>query len=120
MKNFGEAFKQARIAKKVTLREIAEHTGKSIGYLSDVEHNRKKPPRLELVSKIEDFLEIEDGALLSLAKRYRKIPKEMTQRIRMKPRLSSVLLRADRDLSDDEFEEMLNHLEKIKQRRRNE
>ena len=57
-----------------------------------MEHNRKKPPKLELVSKIEDFLGIEDGVLLSLAKKYRKIPKEMTQRIRMRPRLSSVLL----------------------------
>ena len=117
METFGEALREARIANKITLRAIAEHIGKSIGYLSDVEHNRKRPPKLELVSEIEDFLGIEDGKLLRLAKEFRKAPRDMTQKIRMKPRLSAVLLRADRDLSNDEFEELLGHLEEIKKRR---
>lgn len=117
MESFGEALRKARIANKVTLREIAEHIGKSIGYLSDVEHNRKSPPKLEIVGEIEDFLGIEDGKLLRLAKEFRKTPKAMTQKIRMKPRLSAILLRADQDLSDEEFEELLVHLEEIKKRR---
>ncbi|RLB16039.1 MAG: hypothetical protein DRG35_03385 [Deltaproteobacteria bacterium] len=118
MESFGEALRKARIANKVTLREIAEHIGKSIGYLSDVEHNRKSPPKLEVVSEIEDFLGIEDGKLLRLAKQFRKAPKAMTQQIRMKPRLSAILLRADRDLSEDEFDELLSYLERIEKRRK--
>ena len=117
MESFGEALREARKAKRITLRKIAEHIGKSIGYLSDVEHERKRPPNLELVSKIEDFLGVEDGKLLRLAKKFRKSPKEMTQRIRMKPRLSEVLLRADQELSSGEFEEIVEHLEEIKKRR---
>lgn len=116
MESFGEAFREARITKKLTVREVAEHVGKSIGYLSDVEHNRKRPPKLELVSELEDFLGIEDGKLLRLAAKFRKkVPKEVTNKIRMAPRLSAALLRADADyeLTDEQFDEVLDFIKRI-------
>jgi len=119
MESFGEAFRQARIAKKLTVREVAEHVEKSIGYLSDVEHNRKRPPKLELVSELEDFLGIEDGKLLRLAAKFRKkVPKEVTNKIRMAPRLSEALLRADadRELTDEQFDEVLDFIEQIRKK----
>ena len=120
MESFGEAFREARIAKKLTVREVAEHVEKSIGYLSDVEHNRKRPPKLELVSELEDFLGIEDGKLLRLAAKFRKkVPKEVTNKIRMAPRLSEALLRADADyeLTDEQFDEVLDFIKNIRKRR---
>ena len=66
MQSFGDAFREARTARKSTLREIAEHVGKSIGYLSDVElipkslywgrlekGTRKKAERLKLNLPLE-------------------------------------------------------------------
>lgn len=122
MESFGEAFREARIAKKLTVREVAEHVEKSIGYLSDVEHNRKRPPKLELVSELEDFLGIEDGKLLRLAAKFRKkVPKEVTNKIRMAPRLSAALLRADADyeLTDEQFDEVLDFIENIRKKGEN-
>jgi len=121
MDSFGEAFRKARVSKRATLREIAEHIGKSIGYLSDVEHGRKRPPKLDLVTEIEDFLEVEDGKLLKLAAKGRKkIPKEVTHRFRTAPRLSEALLRADLDfdLTDEEFDEVIDHVRRIRKRRK--
>lgn len=118
MESFGEAFREARIEKKVTLREIGEYVGKSISYLSDIEHGRKRPPKLDTVSEIEQFLGIEDERLIRLAAKFRKkVPKNLTQRIRMTPRLSAVLLRADEDLTSNEFDELVQYYEQIKKGR---
>jgi transcriptional regulator with XRE-family HTH domain len=123
MESFGEAFRKARKAQKVTLRQISNYVGKSIGYLSDVEHDRKRPPKLDIVSRIEEVLAIRDQSLINLAAKLRqKIPDEVTQKFKMTPKLSEVLLRADEDLTDDEFEELMNKwvdaYEKIKERRK--
>jgi len=118
MESFSEAFREARINKKATLREIGEYVGKSVGYLSDIEHGRKRPPKLDIVSNIEEYLSIKDGKLLRLAAEVRrKVPKNVTQRIRMVPRLSEALLRADEDLTNEEFDNLMNYYEKIKERR---
>lgn len=119
MKSFGEVFKESRKTKRVTLRQISEYVGKSVGYLSDIEHGRKRPPKLDIVEKIEEILNVEDQELLKLAAKLRKkIPDEVTQRFKMTPKLSQVLLGADEDLTNEEFNEMLKHLETIKKRRR--
>ena len=113
-----EVFKKSRKANRVTLRQISEYVGKSIGYLSDIEHDRKRPPKLDTVVKIEEILKIKDQRLLKLADMLRKkIPDEVKQQFRMTPRLSEMLLRADEDLTNEEFDEMLEHLKEIKKRR---
>lgn len=118
MKGFGEALKKARVAKKITLRELSEYVGKSIGYISDVEHGRKGPPDLETVRKAEEFLGVQGAKLINLAAMLRgKIPKDLTQRIKMVPKLSEALLRADDDLTDEEFEKLLEYMEKMKKGR---
>ncbi len=109
-KTFGEAFREARKAKRATLREIAGNVGMSIGYLSDIEHNRKNPPDLSVVEKIERFLGVHDHALINLAATFRRLrPSDVTQRIRIKPILSEILLRAD-ECSEEELKSILEQL----------
>lgn len=111
--SFGNALKNARISQKATLREVGVHIKKSIGYISDIEHDRKRPPDLETVSKIEDFLGIENGCLVTLARKIRKKVKlNLSQTLKMKPKLSTVLLRAER-LSDDKIDELLKTIDKL-------
>ena len=111
MESFGEAFRKARTEKKVTLRELGEHVGKSIGYLSDIEHGRKRPPKLDMVGEIEDFLGIIDARLMKLARKSRmRVPKDLARRIRMRPQLSTLLLRAE-NLSDEKLEALIIKLE---------
>ena len=118
MENFGKTLRKERVAKRVTLRKVSEYVGRSIGYLSDIENNRKGPPNLEIVRKIEELFCIDDGKLISLAaKLKRKVPKNVKQRIQMSPKLSEALLRADDDLTGEEFKDLMQYMDKIKKRR---
>ena len=108
MASFGEAFRAARVANKVTLREIGEYVNKSIGYLSDIEHGRKRPPDLDTVSGIEEFLGIKDGRLMALARMGRK---DISKRIMARPQLQALRLRAD-DLDDEGLDNLIRKLDK--------
>ena len=108
MKTFGEALKKARVAKRMTLRELSEYLGKSIGYLSDIEQSRKGPPDLETVRKIEECLGVRDHSLANFASKLRsRIPPDLARRIQMRPQLSELLLRAD-DLSDEDIKDLIS------------
>jgi transcriptional regulator with XRE-family HTH domain len=112
MKTFGQALREVRVAKKLTLRDISRKVGKSIGYLSDIEHGRKRPPDLETVRKIEEFIGAEDGSLVESALKLRsKLQPEVTELLKMRPRLSQLLLRAEA-FTDDELEKAIKDLEK--------
>ena len=109
--SFGDALREARVAKGITYREIAEYIKKTISYVSDIEHNRKLPPDLETVRKIEEFLGIRDSYLSKIASMARrKAPANLAQRLRARPLLSELLLRAD-DLSDQEVKQWISDME---------
>src|SRR6266705_680101 len=107
---FGDVFKRAKLAKKATLRELAEFTGKSIGYLSDVLQKRKGPPDLETVTKIEKFLGVKDHSLLHAAARERAAkPSNLARRVKSRPLLREALLRME-DMSNEELEKIVDQL----------
>ena len=66
---FGEALKRARKKSGLTLREISESVGLSLSYISDMEQGRRSPPTMEIISKIETLLSLEEGALSDRAKK---------------------------------------------------
>lgn len=110
--NFGETLKAVRAGQKVTLRELADYIGKTIGYVSDIEHNRKRPPDLETVSKMERFLKTKHGMLVTMALEIRnQASHSLSQKLKMRPILSEILLRAD-NLSDEEIRDIINKIEK--------
>ena len=116
MEGFGEALKKARVAKEATLREMRDYTGKSIGYISDIEHDRRRPPNLEAVSKMEDFLGIEDGRLVNLARKIRKKFKPtLSQRLKLNPKLSTVLLRTEQ-LPDYKIDMLLQTIDELEEK----
>ena len=107
MNEFGNALKEERIKARKKLRETAEYVNLSIGYLSDIEQGRKSPPDLETVRKLQDFLRVEGGKLVTLASEARtKRPTEIAQHIQKRPRLSDLFMRA-KNLSDEELERLI-------------
>jgi transcriptional regulator with XRE-family HTH domain len=44
-KTLGEAIREVRLAKGLTLRQLAKKLGVSAPFLSDVEHDRRRPAR---------------------------------------------------------------------------
>ena len=112
MEQFSDALRKAKAAKRKTLRDLSEFTGKSIGYLSDVLHNRKHPPDLETVAKIEECLEIRDGHLVMLARAHRsKRPADLMRRVTSRPKLREAMLRIE-NLSDDQLDQLDDVLRK--------
>ena len=109
MRTFGETLKKERVSKKLTLRELGSKVGISVSYLSDIEHGRKNPPDLEVVRKMEDFLGARKGALVSMANNIRSATEDFREKMRRRPQLSELLLRADQ-LSDKELEEIIKSM----------
>lgn len=108
MNEFGEALKEARLKAKKTLRETGAHVGLSIGYMSDIEQGRKGAPDLETVRKLQEYLRVENDALVILASESRtKRPTEIVQHIQNRPMLSQLFMRA-RNLSDERLAELIN------------
>ncbi len=114
-KSFGKALKNHRIARNATLREVGEYIDKSIGYISDIEHDRKNPPDLEMVSKIEDFLGIRDGSLMGIARTIRRnmVP-NLSKRLNQNPKLSNMLLRAEK-LPEYKIDELLHKIDELEE-----
>lgn len=121
MDNFGKAMKIARKAQKVTLKKLGEFVGKSTGYLSDIENGRKPAPKLDMVAKIEECLNISDNSLLILAAQARRrVPeaRQLSKKILMLPKLSEALLKADEDLTENDFMDVMAFIQKRTHRRR--
>lgn len=112
MSDFGGAIKKARKNQRLTLKQLGLNVGKSIGYLSDIEQNRKLPPSDKgLLKKLEHVLKLPDGYLLEMAEKVRELPRNIVNQSRLNPKLSEVLLRADRDLTEEDFEKVIKLLE---------
>lgn len=110
MSKFGKAFRKERIEREMTLRKISEQVGKSISYLSDVEHGRRGVPDLKTVALIEAALGVNDGHLLKLASQLqRSVPAQVLEEVQTRPQLSNFLMRVNtEDLSEEDLNEMLN------------
>jgi transcriptional regulator with XRE-family HTH domain len=107
MNTFGKTMKEARLRAKKTLREVGDHVGLSVGYISDIEQGRKSAPELETVRKLQEFLRVENDGLIVLASEARtKRPTEIVQHLQNRPKLSELFMRA-RNLSDERLEELI-------------
>ena len=112
MNGFGKALKEARLKAKKTLREAGDHVGLSVGYISDIEQGRKSAPDLETVRMLQDYLRVDDDALVILASEARtKRPTEIMQHLQSRPKLSELFMRA-RNLSDEQLEKLIEEASK--------
>lgn len=68
---FGRMLRAAREAAGRTLKEAAEHIGKSIPYLSDVERGHRAPFDNKVISALAAFLQADAQSLLAAAARSR-------------------------------------------------
>lgn len=110
MESFGKILKKYRSEKRITLRDLHRKVDLSVGYLSDIEHGRRNPPDINSVIKIEDALGITKGILVTIARNMKKASADFNEKIRIKPKLAELLLRAE-DLSEEELENIINTME---------
>ena len=105
--SFAELFREAKLRAEVTHRTIGTHVGKSISYLSDIEHKRKGAPSLDVVMKIEEVLFITDGRLVEAAKRERiDWSSVVNNAVKTRPLVISLLQNLDK-IADEDLKEFL-------------
>ncbi len=114
MNKFAIAFRKARLNSDKTFRQIKEHIGLSIGYLSDIENGKRNPPDISVVKQVEDFFGITDNHLVILAKKERitnptAIGHLINSRPEYTPKIQEVLFRIDA-LSDEKINEKLDYI----------
>jgi transcriptional regulator with XRE-family HTH domain len=110
MNRFGQLLKEARKESRKKLRDVAEATGLSISYLSDIENGRKKAPSLDIVKTIEGML-CTGGRLLKAAQSEMKIGIDFKSIINRRPELSLGLLRVTEGMSDEELSSLINEIQ---------
>jgi transcriptional regulator with XRE-family HTH domain len=106
---FGEHLKRARIAKKISQRELATKVGVDFTYLSKIENNRMAPPSEETIRKIADFLGESADSLILLAN---KIPSDYKEMLKSSDRVP-LLFRKISNLSPEKQEQALEAINKI-------
>ena len=102
-KTFGELLREERSRQRKLLKEVGDHVGKSVTYMSDLEHGRKRAPDLAVVAKIEQFLFISDGRLAKAASTERfSIPRSLIRETQRRGVMKEVLLRAT-EMTDEQI-----------------
>lgn len=102
------ALKEARKRAGMTLREVAEATGVSIGFISDIEHGRKKTSR-EILERMQLVLGVTDNSLVKAGQDATDLKEKMKFLYETLPQTSFALARlAETGLSDDELLKMLD------------
>ncbi len=110
--SFGQLLKTARKRQEKTLKEVSQVARLSLSYISDMEQERRKAPSLEVVEKIEEFLELKDGSLVKAAQAEMNMQLEVRTIFRKRPDLNMQLLRAADYCSEEDLTEMINVMKK--------
>lgn len=103
----GTAVKEARKMAGKTLRELAEACGGlSIGFVSDIEHGRRRASA-DILRKMEIVLGIKDNTLVNAAEQEISTKMKFKELFENRPQASLALLRLAEDLSDGELDDLL-------------
>ena len=73
MQGFAETARRARIAKRMSLRELAERLGLSVIYVSDMETGRRMPPSQDIAREWASVLNIEPDDFVTKALRDKRV-----------------------------------------------
>jgi transcriptional regulator with XRE-family HTH domain len=106
------ALKEARKRAGKTLREVAEATGMSIGFISDIEHGRKRTT-VDVLEKMQISLGVTDNSLINAAQEATSLREKLKFLYESRPQASFALARlAEEGISDEELMNMLKNLQK--------
>ena len=107
---FGKILRHLRLDSEVGLRELARLTGKSPGYISDVEQDNVPPPSEKVILKIASVLNVDREMLLKAA---HKMDPELTSYVADEPQAADFLRKAKERGFDSEDWEKLSQLADI-------
>ena len=102
---FGSYIRDLRINNNIGQRELAKKIGVAASYLNDIEKNKRKAPRADLIKKLSVILKADFNLLNDLAANSKKsLAPDIVDFIEKNPKVISLLRAAkNSDLSDEEI-----------------
>lgn len=88
MKTLGELLKESRLSKGYRLNQVSKYCSISIAYLSDLENGKAKRPKITILQKASEILQINSDILIISAE---KIPPDVYWKIVHNPALLEVI-----------------------------
>jgi transcriptional regulator with XRE-family HTH domain len=104
---FGERLRALRLERRLNQKELAAAAGIDVTYLSKLENHRLEPPAEATIRRLAAVLEVEPTELLLLA---HKVPSDLNPIITRSPMVPR-FLRAARNLTDDEWQALIEAVE---------
>lgn len=86
--NLGEIVKNYRVSASLTLQDVANQTGLSVGYLSEIENSKVMRPKMRTLMDIAGFLCIQQDEIIMAAQR---IPEDVYWKIVRNPELVKII-----------------------------
>lgn len=113
-KEFGKIIRKLRNEKGIIQRDVAEKVGIDVTYLSKIENGKLPPPSQEKIKRLAEVLDADKDYLIIKAN---KVPEDIEEMIPKSSKEVPKLLRAGRELSNEEWEEVHEYIKKIKRGR---
>jgi len=106
----GDTIREARIARKRSLRDLAKALEITPSYLSDIENDRRIPSE-DVLRNIADLLELEFDDLMALAGRFGE---DAERYMRRHPTAGALFRRiSDEKLSEEALQKLLRTAERL-------
>jgi len=112
--SFGSCLKAVRKEARKKLREVASATGLSMSYISDLEHGRKTSPSVDIIRKLEKFFEVPKNYLWNIAQKEFEANTQLKEIVKKRPVMSLSFMRIAEDLTDEEFQQIIDVANKMK------
>ena len=110
---FGVRLREARMAKKISLRKFSEMVGVSPTYLSQVEQGHFAPPTADRVKRMAEILKEDSDEWIGLADR---VPDDLEARVKQHPKDMPEFMRLATGLTPAQFETIKEQIRKMKKR----
>ena len=110
-KSFGDRIKEARREQRISQRSLAEKVGINFTYLSKIENGELPPPAEDKIFALAENLGLDADELFHLAQR---APDELSK-LAIQSQMP-MILRAAKDLSEEDRREMLQWINKRRAR----
>jgi len=112
-KNFGEALREVRMAKNISLRKFAKAVEVSPTYLSQVEQENVQPPTADRVKRMAEELGENPDEWIALAGR---VPEDLPKIIQAQAAAVPDLLRAVEGMTADQIRKLREAAERLKKK----
>lgn len=113
---FGQTLRNLRMAKDVTLRDMARRLDLTPTYLSQVEQGKFAPPTEDRIKQMGEILDLDQAQVDELVAMAGRVSKDLHDVVTEHPREMATFLRTARGLTGEDIRELTERAQRLKDR----